>query len=382
MGKLFLVPTPVGNMGDMTFRAVEVLKNVDFILAEDTRTSSKLMSRYSIDTRLRAYHQFNEHQVCAKIVNEINNAQGDVALITDAGTPGISDPGFLLIRECINADIEIECLPGATAFVPALVQSGLASDKFVFEGFLPHKKGRNARLENLALQENTIVLYESPHRLLKTLAQLIEILGKDRKACVCREISKIYAESRRGPLEELLSYYEQKPAKGEIVIVVEGYDKETYTYKYARPALTVDMILTAILPDNTKYILLIERKNEPFAEHFALPGGFVDMEETLEWAVLRELREETGVWLKDYDSELKFFRPYSTIDRDPRGRTISMVYSAEINVEELPEIEGLDDATDAQWVEVNKLENLKSNENKLAFDHDIILRDFFGNALA
>ncbi|RLD35408.1 MAG: 16S rRNA (cytidine(1402)-2'-O)-methyltransferase [Bacteroidetes bacterium] len=222
--KLYIVPTPIGNLEDMTLRAIRILKEVDVVLAEDTRTSGKLLKHFDIETRQYPYHQFNEHKVVTGLAERM--AAGEkMALITDAGTPGISDPGFLLIRECIKNDIEVECLPGATAFVPALVQSGLPSDKFFFEGFLPHKKGRETRLKYLAEMPYTIVLYESPHRLLKTLLQLITHFGPDRKASVLRELTKLHEENARGTLQEIHDHFDGKTVKGEIVIVVGQPDK-------------------------------------------------------------------------------------------------------------------------------------------------------------
>jgi len=219
MSKLYLIPTPIGNLEDMTLRAIRKLKEVDVVLAEDTRTSGKLLKHFDIQTRMQAYHMFNEHQLVNGIVNRI--AAGEtMALISDAGTPAISDPGFLLVRECIKNNIEVECLPGATAFVPALVNSGLPSDKFFFEGFLPHKKGRQTRLKELAQMPYTIVFYESPHRMLKTLSQLIEHFGANRPASVSRELTKLHEENARGTLEELLHHFQSKPVKGEIVLVV------------------------------------------------------------------------------------------------------------------------------------------------------------------
>ena len=219
MSKLYLIPTPIGNLEDITLRAINKLKEVDVVLAEDTRTSGKLLKHFDIQTRMQAYHMFNEHQVVNGIVNRI--AAGEtIALISDAGTPAISDPGFLLVRECIKNNIEVECLPGATAFVPALVNSGLPSDKFFFEGFLPHKKGRQTRMKELAQMPYTIVFYESPHRLIKTLSQLIEHLGADRPASVSRELTKLHEENARGTLTELLLHFQSKPVKGEIVLVV------------------------------------------------------------------------------------------------------------------------------------------------------------------
>jgi len=221
MSKLYLIPTPVGNLEDITFRAVRVLKEVGLILAEDTRKTGLLLKHYGIDNKMQSHHQHNEHQTAELIARRINSGE-TVALVTDAGTPGISDPGFLLVRTCVEAGIEVECLPGATAFVPALVCSGLPCDRFYFEGFLPHKKGRNTRLTYLSSLDQTIVIYESPFRLVKTLSQLAEFMGKERKACVSREISKIYEEHRRGTLEELVAHYTQHEPKGEIVISVAG----------------------------------------------------------------------------------------------------------------------------------------------------------------
>ncbi len=218
---LFLVPTPIGNLDDMTFRAVQVLKTVQTILAEDTRTSGKLLRHYEIETRMQSYHQFNEHQVLESLVNRI--LQGEtMALITDAGTPGISDPGFLLVRACVEKGVEVETLPGATAFVPALVNSGLPCDKFFFEGFLPHKKGRQTRLKYLAELPQSVVFYESPHRLVKTLHQIAEFFGDTRRVSVSRELTKLFEETIRGSAMEVAAYYETAPPKGEIVLVVEG----------------------------------------------------------------------------------------------------------------------------------------------------------------
>lgn len=221
MAKLYLVPTPIGNLEDMTFRAIRVLKEVDLILAEDTRNSGKLLKHFEIDTHMQSHHMHNEHKTVEGIVRQIQNGK-NVALISDAGTPAISDPGFLLTRACVEAGLEVDCLPGATAFVPALVNSGLPNDKFVFEGFLPVKKGRQTRFEFLAQETRTIILYESPHKLLKTLAQIAEYFGEDRQVSVSREITKLHEETVRGTAAEVLAHYEKKPPKGEIVIIVAG----------------------------------------------------------------------------------------------------------------------------------------------------------------
>ena len=221
MSKLFLVPTPIGNLEDMTFRGIRVLKESDFILAEDTRTSGKLLKHFEIETSMHSHHMHNEHKTVQKWVNKILTGQ-TIALITDAGTPAISDPGFLLVRECVKNNIEIDCLPGATAFVPALVNSGLPCEKFVFEGFLPQKKGRKTRLKLLAEEERTIVFYESPYRVLKTLQQFAEFIGEDRQVSVSREITKRFEETLRGTVSEVLTYFENQDPKGEFVIVLEG----------------------------------------------------------------------------------------------------------------------------------------------------------------
>lgn len=220
---LTVVPTPIGNLEDMTFRAIRVLKEADLILAEDTRTSKKLMMHFEIETPLKSYHQHNEHKVLEHIVNLLQSGS-HIALISDAGTPAISDPGFLLVRECVKSRIKVECLPGATAFVPALVASGLPADKFFFEGFLPHKKGRQTRLKYLADLPYTFLIYESPYRLVKCLKQLAEFCGNDRIACVCREISKMYEDVYTDTLDNLIQFYENNKdkVKGEIVIVVSG----------------------------------------------------------------------------------------------------------------------------------------------------------------
>ena len=223
-GMLFVVPTPVGNMEDMTFRAIKVLKEVDFILAEDTRTSSVLLHHFEIKNELHSHHKFNEHQTCQKVVERLLAGQ-TAALISDAGTPGISDPGFMLVRECVKNGIEVQTLPGATAFVPALVSSGLPCDKFVFEGFLPQKKGRQKHLAELKGEMRTMVFYESPYRVVKTLEQFAEVFGEDRQVSCCREISKIHEESVRGTVSEVLQHFREHEPKGEFVIVVGGCDK-------------------------------------------------------------------------------------------------------------------------------------------------------------
>jgi len=224
MSKLYLVPTPIGNLEDMTFRAVKVLKEVDLILAEDTRTSGKLLKHFEISTHMHSHHMHNEHKTVENIVKRIQNGD-NIALISDAGTPAISDPGFLLTRACIENNVEIECLPGATAFVPALVNSGLPNDKFVFEGFLPVKKGRQTRLTFLAEETRTMIFYESPHKLLKTLTNFAEYFGEDRTISVSRELTKLYEETIRGTVLELIQHFTKKPPKGEFVIVVGGRSK-------------------------------------------------------------------------------------------------------------------------------------------------------------
>ncbi|MGB5942487.1 MAG: 16S rRNA (cytidine(1402)-2'-O)-methyltransferase [Leeuwenhoekiella sp.] len=221
MGKLYLVPTPIGNLDDMTFRAIKVLQEADLILAEDTRTSGKLLKHFEITTPMHSHHMHNEHKTVEGIVKRIRGGQV-VALISDAGTPAISDPGFLLTRACVESGLEVDCLPGATAFVPALVNSGFPNDKFVFEGFLPVKKGRQTRLKLLAEETRTIIFYESPHKLIKTLSQLVDFFGAARKVSVSREISKLHEETIRGTVEEVLKHFEEKPPKGEIVLVVAG----------------------------------------------------------------------------------------------------------------------------------------------------------------
>ncbi len=222
MGKLHIIPTPVGNLEDMTFRAIRLLKEAGLILAEDTRTTGILLKHFEIQNKMQSYHKFNEHKAIAHIIDRLSHTEENIALVSDAGTPGISDPGFLIVRECVKAGIEVECLPGATAFVPALVASGIPSDRFCFEGFLPQKKGRMTRLKILAEEPRTIVFYESPHRVLKTLTQLTEYMGEDRYAATCREISKMYEETRRGTLKELVSHFSVNEPRGEFVIVVSG----------------------------------------------------------------------------------------------------------------------------------------------------------------
>jgi len=225
MGKLFLVPTPIGNLEDMTIRGIRILKEVDLILAEDTRTSAKLLSHYEIKNKLVSHHKFNEHKTVEMIAAQIESGK-NVALISDAGTPGISDPGFLLVRTCLEKEIEVECLPGATALIPALVNSGFPTDRFTFEGFLPQKKGRQKKIKDLATETRTMIFYESPYRLIKSLEQFAEFLGPDRKASVSRELSKFFEENRRGTLTELIEYFGSKTIKGEIVIVLEGFKVE------------------------------------------------------------------------------------------------------------------------------------------------------------
>jgi len=225
MPTLYLIPTPIGNLADMSYRAVECLQNADAILCEDTRTSGKLLKHYQIKKPLIAYHQHNEHKKAEQLLFRIQAGE-DLALITDAGTPGISDPGYLLVRLCIQNEVEVQCLPGATALIPALINSGLPCEKFVFEGFLPLKKGRQSRLQLLEKESRTMIFYESPHRLLKTLAQFQSFFG-ERRAAVCRELTKIHEESIRGTFEEIIAYYEQHTLKGELVIVVEGNKGKT-----------------------------------------------------------------------------------------------------------------------------------------------------------
>ncbi|WP_088339890.1 16S rRNA (cytidine(1402)-2'-O)-methyltransferase [Robiginitalea sediminis] len=220
-GKLYLVPTPIGNLSDITLRALEVLREADVILAEDTRTSGKLLKHYQVGTPMRSFHMHNEHKVVDQVVGELA-AGATLALISDAGTPGISDPGFLLVRECLKSGVAVECLPGATALIPALVNSGLPSDRFVFEGFLPVKKGRKTRLDQLAGETRTMVFYESPHKLLKTLEHFIEVFGPERQVSVSRELTKLYEETIRGSLEEVLKHFKGRAPKGELVVVLAG----------------------------------------------------------------------------------------------------------------------------------------------------------------
>lgn len=219
--KLYIVPTPIGNLKDITLRALDVLSDVELVLAEDTRTTAKLLKHYSITTTMQSYHMHNEHKVLDSILNKLKSGMS-LALVSDAGTPAISDPGFLLVRACVQNDIEVECLPGATALIPALVNSGLPCDRFIFEGFLPPKKGRQTRLELLSQDNKTIVLYESPHKLVKTLTQICEYFGPSRSITVSRELSKLYEETKRGTAKSVLEYYQTKPPKGEIVIIISG----------------------------------------------------------------------------------------------------------------------------------------------------------------
>ena len=222
MAKLYIVPTPIGNLEDFTFRAINILMDVDLILCEDTRRSKKLLIHYNIETPLRSHHKFNEHKEIGKIVDKILSGE-KIALISDAGTPGISDPGFLAVRTCLENNIEVECLPGATALIPALVNSGIPFDKFVFEGFLPVKKGRKTKLEKLSEEERTMIFYESPHKLLKTLKDFCNSFGPERKVSISRELTKIYEETIRLSLEDAIKLFTEKPPKGEFVIIVEGY---------------------------------------------------------------------------------------------------------------------------------------------------------------
>lgn len=233
MGTLYIVPTPVGNMEDMTFRAIRILKEADLILAEDTRTSGILLKHYDIRNALMSHHKFNEHGTSAGIVARLLAGE-NVALISDAGTPGISDPGFFLVREAVRAGVEVQCLPGATAFVPALVSSGLPCDRFAFEGFLPQKKGRQTKLESLKDEQRTMIFYESPYRLVKTLQQFAEAYSGERQVSVCREISKIHEESVRGTLDEVVAHFKEREPKGEIVIVLSGCPAKEHPVKEAK----------------------------------------------------------------------------------------------------------------------------------------------------
>lgn len=221
MGKLYIVPTPIGNLEDITFRAIKILKEVDLILAEDTRTTGILLKHFDIQNKMQSYHKFNEHKTVSHIVDRLNTGE-TIALVSDAGTPGISDPGFLIVRECAKENINIECLPGATAFVPALVSSGIPCDRFCFEGFLPPKKGRMTKMKEMAEETRTIVIYESPYRVVKTLTQLSEYMGEERHAATCREISKMFEETRRGSLKELITHFTENEPKGEFVIIISG----------------------------------------------------------------------------------------------------------------------------------------------------------------
>jgi 16S rRNA (cytidine1402-2'-O)-methyltransferase len=221
MGKLYIVPTPIGNLEDMTFRAIRILKEVDLILAEDTRTSGKLMKHFEIGTHMHSHHMHNEHKTIENIISRLKAGE-NIALISDAGTPAISDPGFLLTRACVENKIEVECLPGATAFVPALVNSGLPNDKFVFEGFLPDKKGKQTRFLALAEETRTMILYVSPHKLVKTLTEFITYFGEERQICVSRELSKLHEENVRGTVREVLTHFEKTAARGEIVVCIAG----------------------------------------------------------------------------------------------------------------------------------------------------------------
>tara|TARA_B100001750_G_scaffold107927_1_gene85312 strand:- start:5254 stop:5931 length:678 start_codon:yes stop_codon:yes gene_type:complete len=225
MGKLYIIPTPIGNLEDITLRAIRILKNVDIVLAEDTRVTKKLFSNYKIDTLLSSFHSYNEHKVLYNYIQKLNSGK-IIALVSDAGTPSISDPGFLLIRECIKENIEIECLPGPTAFLPALVNSGLPCEKFIFEGFLPVKKGRSKRLKFLVREKRTLIFYESPHRLIKTLKQFCDYFGNKRRVSVSREISKVFEETKRGYMNDILEHFNKKKPKGEFVIIVEGENEK------------------------------------------------------------------------------------------------------------------------------------------------------------
>ena len=225
MGKLYLVPTPVGNLGDITLRALEMLKTADLVLAEDTRTTGMLLKHYDIKARLQSHHKFNEHQTAVAVAERLAASDETVVLVSDAGTPGISDPGFMLVRACVAREVEVQCLPGATAFVPALVSSGLPCERFAFEGFLPQKKGRATRIAALAEEPRTMIIYESPYRVAKTLRQLAEAFGSERRCAACREISKLHEECVRGTLEEVAAHFEANEPRGEFVLIVEGRGK-------------------------------------------------------------------------------------------------------------------------------------------------------------
>ena len=225
MGKLYLVPTPVGNLGDITLRALELLKSADLVLAEDTRTTGMLLKHYDIKALLQSHHKFNEHQTAEAVAERLAVSDETVVLVSDAGTPGISDPGFMLVRACVARDVEVQCLPGATAFVPALVSSGLPCERFAFEGFLPQKKGRATRIAALAEEPRTMIIYESPYRVAKTLRQLAEAFGSERRCAACREISKLHEECVRGTLEEVAAHFEANEPRGEFVLIVEGRGK-------------------------------------------------------------------------------------------------------------------------------------------------------------
>lgn len=225
MGKLYLVPTPVGNLGDITLRALELLKTADLVLAEDTRTTGMLLKHYDIKARLQSHHKFNEHQTAEAVAERLAASDETVVLVSDAGTPGISDPGFMLVRACVAREVEVQCLPGATAFVPALVSSGLPCERFAFEGFLPQKKGRATRIAALAEEPRTMIIYESPYRVAKTLRQLAEAFGLERRCAACREISKLHEECVRGTLEEVAAHFEANEPRGEFVLIVEGRGK-------------------------------------------------------------------------------------------------------------------------------------------------------------
>ena len=225
MGKLYLVPTPVGNLGDITLRALELLKTADLVLAEDTRTTGMLLKHYDIKARLQSHHKFNEHQTAEAVAERLAASDETVVLVSDAGTPGISDPGFMLVRACVARGVEVQCLPGATAFVPALVSSGLPCERFAFEGFLPQKKGRATRIAALAEEPRTMIIYESPYRVAKTLRQLAEAFGPERRCAACREISKLHEECVRGTLEEVAAHFEANEPRGEFVLIVEGRGK-------------------------------------------------------------------------------------------------------------------------------------------------------------